>query len=74
MTIKAEEDMMTATLHIENSNDASYFQVKKNVENDYFLGKTEFSKIVVEVQIFLKNLQPTVAKQSKSHGPIHIMF
>ena len=53
MAAKAGEEMMTATLYLENADDASYFEVKKRVENDYLLNKYEYPKTRVKVQNLL---------------------
>ena len=62
---KAGEEIMTATIYLENADDARYYDVNKRVENDYFLKKAEYPKTAVKVKILLQNFQPTSMKQPK---------
>ena len=57
------EEITTATIYLNNSNDETYFEVKKRVEHYYIISKDEYSKTVVKVKILLHSFPPTGLSQ-----------
>ena len=51
--------MLCAILYMENSDMARFSDLKKRIENDYVLNKTEYPKTVTIEQSLLLNYQPT---------------
>ena len=52
------EEMLCAILYLENSDKASFADLKKRIENDYVLNKAEYPRTVTAVQSLLLNYQP----------------
>ena len=51
LAAKSGEEMMTATLYLENYNDGMYSKLKQKVEHEYLLRKYEYPNNVFELQI-----------------------
>ena len=50
--------MLCAIVYLENSDKASFFDLKKRVQNDYVLNKAEYPRTVTAVQSLILNYQP----------------
>ena len=55
---KAGEEMICAILYLDNSDKARFADLKKRVENDYVLKKSEYPSTVTTVHSLLLNYQP----------------
>ena len=74
---KAGEEMLCAILYLENSDKARFPDLKKSIENDYVLNKTEYPRMVTAVQSLILNYQPNYNshRNYQPNGVInHIMF
>ena len=50
--------MLCAIIYLENSDKSGFADLKKRVENDYVLNKSEYPRTVTSVHILLLNYQP----------------
>ena len=57
-TEKAGQEILYAILYLENSDKASFDNLKERIENDYVLNKAEYPRTVTAVQSLLLNYQP----------------
>ena len=55
---KAGEEMLCAILYLKNSDKARFADLKRRIENDYVLKKTEYPRTVTTVQSILLKYQP----------------
>ena len=69
--------MLCTILYLDNSGKSRFADLKKRVENDYVLNKSEYSRTVTSVQSILLNYQPNYNsdRNSQSNGFIsQLMF
>ena len=68
--------MFCAILYLEHSDKARFAYLKRRVENDYVLNRSEYPRAVTAVQILLVNFQYNYNSNINSHNgvSIHLMF
>ena len=60
--------MLCTTLYMENSDKASFADLKKRVKNDYVLKKAELPRTVTALQSLLLNCQPNYKSNRNSQS------